>query len=151
MVIIVPAIDKTTGTETCESDQQRKLRLGFLDDVATVWASLSVLGYLTPALFAFYHRHKNLSQRIDLSCALPLDNLDMTVPIGIPRASAFPCTKGCSVKKAPRPPCTSRQLAKAHPERFPRPGISKPQDLWPENHEHQEETALLDAACGGES
>jgi len=89
MVIIVPAIDKTTGTETCESDQQRKLRLGFLDDVATVWASLSVLGYLTPALFAFYHRHKNLSQRIDLSCALPLDNLDMTVPIGIPRASTI--------------------------------------------------------------
>jgi len=34
-------------------------------------------------------RHKNLSQRIDLSCALPLDNLDMTVPTGIPRASTI--------------------------------------------------------------
>jgi len=68
---------------------QRELRLGLLDDVTTVWTSLSVLGYLTPALFAFYHRHKNLSERIDLSCALPLDNRDMTVPIGIPRVSTI--------------------------------------------------------------
>ena len=88
MVIIVPAIDKTTGTETCESDQQRKLRLGFLDDVATVWASLSVLGYLTPALHSTI-AIKTFSERIDLSCTLPLDNLDMTVPIGIPRASTI--------------------------------------------------------------
>jgi hypothetical protein len=26
---------------------------------------------------------------MDLSCALPLDNLDMTVPIGIPRVSTI--------------------------------------------------------------
>src|SRR6516225_5756780 len=63
----------------------------------------------------------------------------------------FPVRKVVQIKKAPRPPCTSRQLAKAHLERFPRPGISKPQDLRPENHEHREETALLDASCGGES
>jgi len=56
---------------------------------AAVWASLSFLGYLTPTFFAFYHRHKIFSERIDLSCALPLDNLDMTVPIGIPRASTI--------------------------------------------------------------
>ena len=34
---------------------QRKLRLGLFDDVATVRASLSVLKYLSLAFFAFYH------------------------------------------------------------------------------------------------
>src|SRR6516164_9097294 len=61
--------------------------------------------YLTAALFAFYHRHKTFSERIDLSCALPLDNLDMTVPIGIPRVSAISLMKGYSRKKAPIRPC----------------------------------------------
>jgi len=58
--------------------------------------------------------------------------------------------KGFSDKKAPRPPCTFRRLAKAHLERFAHPGISKPQDLRPENHEHRKETALRDASCSGE-
>jgi|SRR6516164_5051461 hypothetical protein len=90
MVIIVPAIDKTTGNRDFVNQiNKRELRLGLLDDVTAVWASLSVLGYLSPAFFAFYQCHKDLSERIDLSCALPLDNLDMTVPIGIPRASAI--------------------------------------------------------------
>jgi hypothetical protein len=43
---------------------------------------------LSPAFFAFYHRHKDLLKRIDLSCALPLDNLDMTAPIGIELGAA---------------------------------------------------------------
>ena len=59
--------------------------------------------------------------------------------------------KGFSDKKAPRPPCTFRRLAKPPLERFVHPGISKPQDLRRENHEPREETALLDASCSGES